>query len=149
MDEFRPRTELSPVDRTMARPVTPVRTVQPAASSNGDVGADANAHPAVQRADPSGIDPDLASATQYAEVHARVSEILADLDQGMIGVNDAADTIQGMIPRPMVIVPLPPASREAVLHAEAVAKRIVERAANSGSVHARLARAAVEQVVAP
>ena len=148
MDDFRSRTELSPVDRAVVRAAAPTQSVKPVAPSRSDVNADSSPRAAVPPRDPSAIDPELASTIQYAEVHARVSEILADLAKGMLGVDAAAGAIQTMIPRPMVIVPLPPASREAVQPAEAVAKRIVEQASYAHAAHARLARGAVEQIAA-
>jgi hypothetical protein len=51
-----------------------------------------------------------------------------------------------MIPKPIVIVPLLPASKEAVEHAEAVAKRIVERASYSHAAQAHVSRAMVDQI---
>jgi hypothetical protein len=92
------------------------------------------------------VDDDLASVAEYVEVHARIADILADLQSGAGSVDDAAGAIQAMIPRPMVLVPLPPASKEAVEHAAVLAKRIVERASYSHAAHAQVSRGTVEQV---
>lgn len=95
------------------------------------------------------VDDNLASVAEYAHVHARVADILADLQFSGGSVDDAAAAIQAMIPRPMVLVPLPPASKEAVEHAAVVARRIVERASYAHAAHAPVARNVVEQVATP
>ena len=61
-------------------------------------------------------------------------------------VLQAQDAVQAMLPKPMVLVPLPPASKEAVEHAAAVARQIVERAAHAHVGQAHLKRATVEQI---
>lgn len=148
MDDYRSRTELSPVDRAVVRAAAPSQSVRPVAESRSNMNADSGARTAVRPPDAAQVDVELASTTQYAEVHARVSQILADLNKGILGVDAAAGAIQTMIPRPMVIVPLPPASREAVQHAEAVAKRIVAQASHAHAAQGRVSRSAVEQVTA-
>jgi hypothetical protein len=148
MDEYRSRTELSPVDRTVVRSLAPAQAVQPVAASRASDGPDVRARAPAPRAEKADIDQDLASVAEYVEVHARIAEILSDLGRGAISVDDAAGAVQGMIPKPIVIVPLPPASREAVEHAAAVAKRIVERAAYAHASQAHLSRQAVEQIAA-
>jgi hypothetical protein len=148
MDEFISRAELSPVDRTVVRGPAPAQAVKPVTASRASDAPDPRSR--APAAPPSDVaaDPDLASVAEYVEVHARIADILADLGRGAISVDDAAGAVQGMIPRPIVIVPLPPASREAVEHAAAVAKRIVERAAYAHGAQAHLSRHAVEQIAA-
>lgn len=143
MDDFRPRTAIAPIDRSAARPVVPAQAVKPVTASRETGGSDERARPAAQQASGARIEEELASVAEFIEVHARVADILADLDTGGVSVDDAA---QALVPKPIVFVPLPPASREAVEHAEAVAKRIVERASYSHSAHAQVSRAAVEQI---
>jgi hypothetical protein len=148
MDDFLSRTELSPVDRTVVRGPAPAQAVQPVAASRASDGPDTRARTPAPRPEQADIDQDLASVAEYVEVHARIAEILSDLDSGAISVDDANSAVQGMIPKPIVIVPLPPASREQVEHAAAVAKRIVERAAYAHAAQAHLPRHAVEQIAA-
>lgn len=150
MNDFVTRTELPPVDRAVSRAPSPVQTIQSVAASRSaqaPVRESASAEQAVApQVDTVTIDDDLASVAEYVEVHARIADILADLQSGTGSVDDAAGAIQAMIPRPMVLVPLPPASKEAVEHAAVLAKRIVERASYSHAAHAQVSRGTVEQV---
>ncbi|MFY9351959.1 MAG: hypothetical protein WBL20_03805 [Sphingobium sp.] len=148
MDNVVSRAELTPVDRSVVRAPSSAAAVQPVAASR--------ANDALTRDGRRGAEPpqqpdaaqELASVAEYVEVHARIAEILADLSAGRADVQGAADAVDALIPRPIVIVPLPPASKEAVEHAAAVAKRIVERAAYAHGAQAHLARGTVEQIVA-
>ncbi|MEA3387716.1 hypothetical protein [Sphingobium sp. CCH11-B1] len=149
MDDFISRAELSPVDRTVVRSAAPTQAIKPVTASRASDRADDDTRSAANPAVLVAVDSDVASVAEYVEVHARVSEILADLGNGLMGVDDAAGAIQAMIPRPMVLVPLPPASREDVEHAKAVARRIVERASYAHSAQAHVSRGAVEQITAP
>lgn len=148
MNDYVSRSDLTPVDRAGVRASSPVQAVQPVAASRS---AQAPVRDTVQP-DPSTntviVDDDLASVAEYAEVHARIADILAGLQSSASTVNDAAGAIQQMIPRPMVLVPLPPASKEAVEHAAVLAKRIVERASYSHNAQANVARGTVDQVTA-
>lgn len=148
MDDYISRAEISPVDRTVVRAAAPAQAVQPVSASRASDAAGKETRASVAEQDVAIVDQDLASVAEYVEVHARISEILADLDSGSISVNSAAGSVQAMIPRPMVLVPLPPATKEAVEHAAAIAKRIVERASYSHAAQAHLSRALVEQVAA-
>lgn len=148
MNDYVTRTELPPVDRAVSRAPSPVQTVQSVAASRS---AQASVRDTAQQAvaaqkDQVVVDDDLASVAEYVEVHARIADILADLQSGSGSVDDAAGAIQAMIPRPMVLVPLTPASKEAVEHAAVLAKRIVERASYSHAAHAHVSRGTVEQV---
>jgi hypothetical protein len=145
MDEYISRAELSPVDRTVVRASAPAQAVQPVTAGRASDAPNADSRAAAAKQDVADVDQDLASIAEYVEVHARIADILSGLNAGNGGVADAADAIQAMIPKPIVIVPLLPASKEAVEHAEAVAKRIVERASYSHAAQAHLSRAMVEQ----
>ncbi|KMS57117.1 hypothetical protein [Sphingobium cupriresistens] len=146
MNDYVSRSELTPVDRAVSRPPIPVQAVQPVAPGRSTQIPANQATKAFPQGDGVVVDDDLASIAEYVEVHARIADILADLQSGVGGVDDAVDAIQSMIPRPMVLVPLPPASKEAVEHAAVLAKRIVERASYAHGAHAHVSRATVEQV---
>lgn len=146
MNDYVSRTEMPPVDRAVSRAPAPVQAVQPVAPSRSAQIPASQAAKSPVKGDGVVVDDDLASIAEYVEVHARIADILADLQSGVGGVDDAADAIQSMIPRPMVLVPLPPASKEAVEHAAVLAKRIVERASYAHGAHAHVSRATVEQV---
>ncbi|BBD98907.1 hypothetical protein SAMIE_1024080 [Sphingobium amiense] len=143
MDEFRSRTEIAPVDRSVVRAAAPAPAVKPVTASQGADGPAARARRAPSEVAAKPLDDDLASVAEFVEVHARVSAILSDLDAGSLDVEDATSQL---VPKPIVIVPLPPASREAVEHAETVAKRIVERASYAHSAHAQISRGTVEHI---
>lgn len=145
MDDYISRAELSPIDRTVVRASAPAQAVQPVTASRANDAPLPDSRAAAAEQDVADVDQDLASIAEYVEVHARISEILSGLNAGSTGVTDAVNSIQAMIPRPIVIVPLLPASKEAVEHAEAVARRIVERASYSHAAQAHVSRAVVEQ----
>lgn len=145
MDEYISRAELSPVDRTVVRASAPAQAVQPVTASRASNAPNADSRAAAEQ-NVADVDQDLASIAEYVEVHARIADILSGLNAGSTGVTDAANAIQAMIPKPIVIVPLLPASKEAVEHAEAVAKRIVERASYSHAAQAHVSRAMVDQI---
>ncbi|HUD94337.1 hypothetical protein [Sphingobium sp.] len=146
MDDYVSRTELSAIDRTVVRAPSPASVVQPVAagSANDSLAQDRKA--SIVQPIASNASQELASVAEYVEVHARIAEILADLSAGTTSVDAAAGSIQTMIPKPMVLVPLPPASKEAVEHAAVLAKRIVERASYAHVAQAHVTRGTVEQI---
>src|SRR3546814_11701651 len=81
--------------------------------------------------DQAGAEESIATSAEYAKVHARIADILGELRSlgGAATVDGAADEIQSMLPTPQVLVPLPPASKEAVESTIRIAKRIAEQAA--------------------
>jgi len=93
----------------------------------------------------------IASSAEYAKVHARIADILGDLRSqgGTATVQGAADEIQSMLPAPQVLVPLPPASKEAVESTIRIAKRIAEQAAYAHAAQANVRRGAVDQILSP
>ncbi|MEC3950477.1 hypothetical protein [Sphingobium sp. HWE2-09] len=148
MNDYVSRIELTPVDRAVSRAPSSVQAVQPVAASRSTQLPLQETAKATPPDEGIVVDEDMASAAEYVEVHARISEILADLQSTAGSVDDAAGAIQAMIPRPIVLVPLPPASKEAVEHAAVLAKRIVERASYAHGAQAHVARGTVDQVTA-
>jgi hypothetical protein len=146
MDDYVSRTELSPVDRTVVRAPSPAPIVQPVTASRANDSLSKERRNAMAEPKAASASQELASVAEYVEVHARIAEILADLSAGATDVDGAAGAIQTMIPRPMVLVPLPPASKEAVEHAAVLARRIVERASYAHVAQAHLSRGTVEQI---
>lgn len=146
MNDYVSRNDVTPVDRAVPRAPSPVQTVSPVAASRSDQTPFREPPTPTVKAGGVVINDDIASVAEYAEVHARIADILAGLQSVGASVNDAADAIQAMIPRPMVLVPLPPASKEAVEHATVLAKRIVERASYSHAAQAHVSRGTVDQV---
>lgn len=148
MNDYVSRVELTPVDRTVVRAPSSASAVQPVAAGRANDALTRDGRKAAVPPEQPDAGQELASVAEYVEVHARIAEILADLSAGRADVQGAADRVDAMIPRPIVIVPLPPASKEAVEHAAAVARRIVERAAFAHAAQAHLARGTVEQISA-
>lgn len=151
MSDYLARSELPPVDRTAVRATAPVQAVQPVSSSRATADATRDVPQDVEDtasgADSSTLDGGAASAAEYAQVHARIANILADLHaRGGIDVDGVTDAMQAMIPVPIVLVPLPPASREAVEYAAALAKRMVAQASYAYAAHAVMPRGVVDQV---
>lgn len=145
MNDYLSRRELPPVERTVPR-TGPVQSVQPvsAAASTGGQQRDAVQDQAVQTAQ---SDKDVATAVEYAEVHARISGILADLrSTSSTDISQAQSAIDATMPRPIVLIPLPPASREAVEQAADLAKRMVQMASYTYAAHAGVQRGAVQQL---
>lgn len=148
MNDYVSRVELTPVDRTVVRAPSSAVAVQPVAASRANDALTRDGRGSAPPPEQPDAAQELASVAEYVEVHARISEILADLNAGRADVRGATDAVDALIPRPIVIVPLPPASKEAVEHAAAIAKRIVERAAYAHAAQAHLARGTVEQIAA-
>lgn len=151
MNDYVSYSEISPVDRAGTRASPPVSAVQP-------VSPRATAVPdrvtrgiaSAPETDTAKLDDETAGAAEYAKVHARIAVIMADLrsdNSTSATVNGAEGEIQSMLPQPTVLVPLPPASKEAVEYATQLAKRIVQQAFYAHSAQANVQRGTVDQVV--
>ncbi len=153
MNEYLSKSEISSVDRVGARTnsVSAVAaaqsvTVKPRGTGNGDVRAQAG--PTVE-GDRTGPDEDIASAAEYARVHAQIADILAHMRADAdVSAESAASDIQSMMPVPVIIVPLPPASKEAVESAAHLARKIADQARYAhGAQAAQLRRGTVDQIL--
>ena len=147
MSDYFTRIELPPVDRTAPRAISSAQAVQPIAAGRSAPSPDRDARASMPQIDVASVDEDVASAAEYVEIHARIADILADLDSGT-SVDGAARSIDAMLARPIILVPLPPASKEAIEHAAVVARRMVDRAAYSHAAQAHVSRGVVDQIVA-
>lgn len=147
MDNYVSRADLTPVDRTAVRAPSPAAAAQPVNAMHTQDSLSQDRRNQGEQAKPdAAATQEMASVAEFVEVHARVSEILADLRSGSASIQAATSRIDEMIPRPIVLVPMPPASKEAVEHAAVLARRIVERAHTAHSAQANLSRATVEQI---
>ncbi|WP_375194416.1 hypothetical protein [Sphingobium sp.] len=149
MSDYLSRNEISPVERSVTRAPSAVSAVQPVSASvtvNSNGRSTGNAQPEEQAA----AEVDIASSAEYARVHARIADILADLrSQGSSAtVDGAAEEIQSMLPAPQVLVPLPPASKEAVESSIRIARRIAEQVAYAHAAQANVRRGTVDHIVA-
>ncbi|MDI1297198.1 MAG: hypothetical protein PSY12_15195 [bacterium] len=153
MNEYLSRSEISPVDRVAARAVTPVAAVPSAtarASTSRQDSANSASGQVALSIEASALDEETAGAAEYAKVHARIADILADMRSGTaaMSIDGAEASIQSMLPAPIILVPLPPASREAVEHAVQLAKRIAQQAFFAHAAQAHLKRGTVDQILA-
>ena len=149
MSDYGSRSEVSPIDRAASRALSTVQAVPPASSSRSDREAP-GARSAAPQIDLASIDEDVASAAEYAKVHVEIADILADLRSATNppSVEAAAGAIQAMMPVPIILVPLPPASKEAVEHAAVIARRMVEKAAYAHLAQGSPGRGTVDQLLA-
>ncbi|AEG50304.1 hypothetical protein Sphch_2659 [Sphingobium chlorophenolicum L-1] len=151
MNDYFSRSEISPVERSATRAPSAVSAVQPVSSASSTTvrqGGGSSAQTASD--DQPSSEGRIASGAEYARVHARIADILAELSsQGSTAtVDGAAEEIQSMLPAPQVLVPLPPASKEAVESTIRIAKRIAERAAIAHVAQANIRHGATDQIVA-
>ena len=147
MNEYVSRSDLTQVDRVSSRTPSAVPAVQPIAAQQG---TDTPAGKPQDGGTNMGLsEDDLASAAEYAKVHARVADILAELRSASATptVEGAEAEIQTLLPAPMILVPLPPASKEAVESAVTLGKRIAEQASYAHAAQAHLKRGTVDQLL--
>lgn len=153
MNDYVQRNEISPVDRVAPRPVAPVVAVRPGDNSGPDVDARAPALLVSSVDSGEGADIDagseaqLASAAEYARVHAEVVDMLASLR--IAGENNpmAVDGTDPMIPTPTVIVPMFPASQNMIEQAARVAQRMLDDAMLARAAQAHVLPGTVDQIL--
>ncbi len=152
MNEYVSRSDLTQVDRVSPRAPAPLRAVQPV-SSTQQAAPDLDENKAASRAPAEAIAPlsddDLASAAEYAKMHARVADILAQLRSTSTesSLDGAEADMQALLPAPMILVPLPPASKEAIESAVMLGKRIAEQASYAHAAQAHMKRGMVDQLL--
>lgn len=147
MNEYLSRSELSQVDRVTARAPSAVPAVQPVSLAQPPADRQAGKPQSGEGTAPLSED-DLASAAEYAKVHARVADILAELKSASASSVEGAEAeIQSMLPAPIILVPLPPASKEAVESAVTLGKRIAQQARYAHAAQAHLRRGTVDQIL--
>ncbi|MEZ5656689.1 MAG: hypothetical protein R3E04_12565 [Sphingobium sp.] len=143
-----PRIDAVSADRAIAvRPVQPVAAVQAAAASGQSAaGGNANADGGEQARR-----EHMASASDYARVHARIADILADVDAAK---DHSAAALQINVDRlevqrqPMIIIPMPPASVEQIERAVALAQDMAKNVALTRAAQANVPVGAVDQLMA-
>lgn len=154
MNEYFTRSEISPVDRVATRAPSAVSSVQ-SVEANGQRSElaprqSAQSKAVANTATAIGAAPDaqLASGAEYVSVHARIAGILAGLRAGSgsagMSVDGAASAIQALMPAPIIIVPLPPASKEQVEQVALLAQRMVNQAAQAYAAQSHLRSGTVD-----
>ncbi|MET0249904.1 MAG: hypothetical protein ABW164_09260 [Sphingobium sp.] len=146
MNDYPTRGEISPVDRASVRAPVPLSAVQPAGDAARDVDRRAAPRASAAPAGAAVVDDDAVSAADYARVRARIADILADLRaQGRASdLTQAQGAIDAMLPQPLLLVPLPPASKDAVEFAAGLARKIAEQASHALAAQAHLPRGGVD-----
>jgi hypothetical protein len=152
MNEYLSKTEISSVDRVSSRThaVPAVSAAQSATvrPDHGDAAASRGRAPVPPASDRAALDDEVASAAEYARIHAEIADIMADVRAGAsVTVEAAALEIQSMLPTPTVIVPLPPASKEAVESTVLLARRLAEQSRYAHAAQAHLRRGTVDQIL--
>lgn len=152
MNDFVQRSEISPVDRVVLRPilpVTPVRSVS--VFEQDDRSAPVLAETLKEGADiATGAEEQLAGAAETARTQAKVADILATIraaGSDAQAVDSANAALQALVPTPIVIVPLP-ASKEMLEQAARVARSIVANASLARSAQATVQPVTVDQILA-
>ena len=98
------------------------------------------------------IDQQLSSAAEVAEAQAKIAALLSELD----GLTEAASIdsvtleaqIAALLPRPTIIVPMPPASRDVVERAVQIAESIRASAVLAVAAQANVENGMAEGVLA-
>ncbi|WP_070157844.1 hypothetical protein [Sphingobium phenoxybenzoativorans] len=158
MNEYQSRSEIAPVDR-VTRKVAAVPSVPAVTQVNADTQAAAVSQAPVTPAPAdnavnlaAGSEEQLASAAEYARVHASIADILAGLRAGQSSNTqsnaEAESAITALLPQPVIIVPLPPASKEMVERAVMLAKAMADQAQVTRSAQAHLKPGTVDQILA-
>lgn len=98
------------------------------------------------------LEQQLSTAAEVAEAQAKVAALLSELgmmqDAAAIDADALEAQIVGLMPRPMVIVPLPPANRDAVERAVQIAETIRASAVLALATQANVESGVVEGVLA-
>lgn len=138
------------IDATKAEPVGPVRAVapvspiQPVAQSpslasqqdGGRFGGGDKSH------------AQAASAAEYMRASARMLGIMADLSASRTPGAGGERQILDLMPRPIVIIPLPPASADMVLQAIETAQQMARNVVMTHAAQANVNPGTVDQVLA-
>ena len=90
MNEYFSRSEISPVDRSVVRAPVPAAAVQPVSATEssteqGNMSASDARRQESFAVDIVAVDEDAAGAAEYARIHARIADILADMRAGVAG----------------------------------------------------------------
>jgi hypothetical protein len=159
MNEFLPRTEpVAPAGSAPKRLATGIRAVASVADAASSADATAGSARA-PRATPGRdgafavVDDDrVRTVSAYAEVHARIVTVLADLQARSLpdraaSLAAAEGSLLSLMPQPAVVVPLPPANREMVEFVTQVTQSIARQAAQTRAAQSGVSPAMVDIAV--
>lgn len=148
MNDSLGRNPITAVERAATRAAAPVAPVPPVTARDATTTAEPAKRAPSMASQAQAVDDELAGAAEYAKVHARIANILADMRSSTPpSVDGAASAIQSMMPQPIILIPLPPASKEAVEHAAALAKRIAQQSTYAHAAQAHVSRGTVDHIL--
>ncbi|BAV64646.1 hypothetical protein [Sphingobium cloacae] len=148
MNDYLSKTEISPVDRPKGVPAVSAAPSVAVRPDDGNAAASRGRAPVLPPADGMAVDEEVASAAEYARIHAEIADIMAHVrGNAQVTVDEAASEIQSMLPTPIVIVPLPPASKEAVESTVSLARRMAEQSLYAHAAQAHMKRGTVDQIL--
>ncbi len=155
MNDYVQRSDISPVDRGTPVPATP--PVAPVAAAQSGSSADAELDNRARPSSPDsgqgadmdvGAEDQLASAAEYARVNAEVADILASIRSTGSSAQSIASAEAALTAlTPIIIVPLPPASKDMVEQVARIAQRIVDQAVLAQSAQANVKPGTVDQIL--
>jgi hypothetical protein len=160
MNEFLPRTEpVAPLSSTPERLPAGVRAVASVANTASPADTAAGSARAPRATSGRGgafavvDDNRVRAASAYAEVHARIVTVLADLQAQSVpdrtaSLAAAEGSLLSLMPQPAVVVPLPPANREMVEFVTQVTQSIARQAAQTRAAQSGVSPAMVDAAVA-
>lgn len=150
MNDFVSRIEAVSAERAMAArvpgAVAPVQASAPVAqtATQGDMNSSGRQEQSRQEA--------MASAADYAKVRTEIAEILADLsaskDSAMAARVEAEGRLADLLPPPVVLLPMPPASRDRLEMAVQIANAMVRQAELTRAAQAHIAPGQAEALFA-
>lgn len=152
MSDFLSRSsEITPVDRSATRAPSPVAAIRAAGAKGSDL--DNAPRRGFNRDNaPITVDEELAGAAEYAQMQARIADILAELRDRSDGANaavaDADAAIRSLMPVPVVIIPPAPADKTELELAVGLAERITQQRAQAIAAHAVVRPGTVEGMLA-
>lgn len=151
MENYLSRQEIQPVDR-IPRIAPAVFGATVTAQAGGDTAG--QVHGEEEKAESAAIasEAQLASAAEYARIHAQIAETIAQIrSEAQSSAMSAAETearLVSFLPAPVVIIPLPPANKDMVERAAMLAKEMAAQVAITRSAQAHLKPGTVDQILA-
>jgi len=151
MENYLSRQDIQPVDRvTRTAPVIFGATV--AAQTSSDTAEQVKVVEAKAESAAVASEAQLASAAEYARIHAQIAETIAQIrSDGQSSSTSAAEAeaqLVSLLPAPVIIIPLPPASKDMVERAAMLAKEMAAQAAITRSAQAHVKPGTVDQILA-
>jgi hypothetical protein len=152
MNEFLSRIEPVAATERVSPSIRAVLPVAPATAGTDEGPLDRNSAPVREGVSHVG-DKGARAAAAYAQVHARIVSVLAELKAQSTPVHpallDAAEhSLLSLMPQPGVVLPLLPANQDTVEFVVQVTQSIARQAAQARAAQSHISAAAVDAAVA-